>query len=221
MRKTAIILGATGLTGNLLLWELIEDDRYEIIKLFSRKKIEGLPSKVIQFIGNILELENFKNDFTADDVFCCIGTTLKKTPDKSVYKNIDFGIPVAAVKLSKANHIKTFIVISAMGANSKSNLFYNKTKGEMEQAVLKEQIPNTYILRPSIIDGVRKEKRALEKIGISFFKLMNPFLIGNLKKIRIIKAITIAKAMLILANSKPIKMKIITSDKIQEITELN
>ena len=78
MKKTAIILGASGLTGTILLEKLIKDDRYGTIKLFSRSKIEGLPVKVKQYIGNLLELEKFKEDFTADEVHCCIGTTAKK-----------------------------------------------------------------------------------------------------------------------------------------------
>ena len=90
MKKTAILLGATGLTGSLLLNELIGDEGYEKIKLFSRKKIDNLPSKVVQIIGDIANLEKFKNDFTGDVVFCCIGTTAKKTPDKVLYKNIDY-----------------------------------------------------------------------------------------------------------------------------------
>ena len=114
MKKTAIILGASGLTGGLLLEKLIVDDRYESIKLFSRSSIKGLPNKVKQYIGDLLELAQFKNDFTGDEVYCCIGTTAKKTPDKSLYRNIDYGIPVAAAKLAKANGINTFLVISAM-----------------------------------------------------------------------------------------------------------
>ena len=78
MKKTAIILGATGLTGNHILHQLIEDKNYETIKLFSRSKIDGLPKKVTQFIGDILDLAKFKADFTADEVYCCIGTTAKK-----------------------------------------------------------------------------------------------------------------------------------------------
>jgi|TARA_B110000037_G_scaffold29030_1_gene34598 hypothetical protein len=78
MKKTAIILGASGLTGHLLLQKLIDDDRYDHIKLFSRSKIEGLPSKVTQFIGDLLKLEQFKAVFRADEVYCCIGTTTKK-----------------------------------------------------------------------------------------------------------------------------------------------
>ncbi|MEP1366976.1 NAD(P)H-binding protein, partial [Maribacter dokdonensis] len=201
MKKTAIILGASGLTGGLLLEKLIVDDRYESIKLFSRSSIKGLPNKVKQYIGNLLELEQFKNDFTGDEVYCCIGTTAKKTPDKSLYRDIDYGIPVAAAKLAKANGINTFLVISAMGANKKSSVFYNRTKGEMEQEVLNQAIPRTSILRPSLIGGERNEQRLLEKIGLVVFKVIQPLFIGPLKKYRIINADSIAQAMLNLANT--------------------
>lgn len=213
MKKTAIILGATGLTGSILLKKLLNDNRYEIIKLFSRKKIDGLPSKVKQFVGDILDLENFKQDFTADEVFCCIGTTAKKTPDKTLYKKIDFGIPVTAAKLSKANGIPAFLVVSALGANATSTIFYNKTKGEMEQAVLSEKIERTHILQPSIISGNRQEKRIGEKIGLFAFKLLQPLFLGKLKKYRITEAEHIAQTMINLANSTSTKT-IITSDQI-------
>ena len=216
MKKTAIILGASGLTGSLLLIKLIDDKRYKTIKLFSRKRIEGLPSKVIQFTGNLLELESFKPDFTADEVYCCIGTTAKKTPDKKLYKAIDYGIPVAAAKLSKENSIKTYCVVSANGANPKSSIFYNKTKGEMEREVLSEKIENTYILQPSIIRGNRKEQRLGEKIGLVIFKILQPLFFGKLIKYSITEAEHIAQAMINLANSTS-KTQIITSEKIKEI----
>ncbi|HSQ46936.1 MAG TPA: NAD(P)H-binding protein [Lutibacter sp.] len=219
MGKTAIILGASGLTGQELLRKLIIDERYQTIKLFSRKKTENTSSKVIEIVGDLLTLKNFKEDFIADEVFVCIGTTAKKTPDKIMYKNIDFGIPAAAAKLAKENHIPTFIVVSAMGANAKSSVFYNKTKGEMEQAVLSEKIPYTYILRPSIIGGNRNENRPMEKIGIAIFKLLQPLMVGKLKKYRIIEAENIAKTMMYLANEKP-EIQIIESDKIQELALL-
>jgi uncharacterized protein YbjT (DUF2867 family) len=210
MKKTAIILGATGLTGAILLEKLLKDDRYKTIKLFSRKEIDGLPSKVTQFVGDILELEQFKKDFTADEVFCCIGTTAKKTPDKALYKKIDFGIPVTASKLSKANGIPAFLVISALGANAQSSIFYSKTKGEMEQAVLSEKIEKMHILQPSIIGGDRQENRVGENIGLNVFQFLQPLLLGKLKKYRITKAEDIAKAMINLANSTATKTRITT-----------
>ena len=219
MKKTAIILGASGLTGGLLLEKLIVDDRYESIKLFSRSSIKGLPNKVKQYIGDLLELEQFKNDFTGDEVYCCIGTTAKKTPDKSLYRDIDYGIPVAAAKLAKANGITTFLVISAMGANKKSSVFYNRTKGEMEQEVLNQAIPRTSILRPSLIGGERNEQRLLEKIGLVVFKVIQPLFIGPLKKYRIINADSIAQAMLNLANTTSNTDVIITSNDIEQLAK--
>jgi len=221
MKKTAIILGATGLTGSILLQKLIEDDRYDSIKLFSRSKMEGLPKKVTQFIGNLLKLEQFKTDFNADEVFCCIGTTTKKTPNKVLYKQIDYGIPLTAAKLSKENNINTFLVISAMGSDKKSSVFYNRTKGEMEYDVLQQNIKNTYILRPSLIGGERNESRILEKIGLFVFKIIQPLFIGKLKKYSIINAESIAQTMIILANGTSNAEVIIMSEDIKELSKNN
>lgn len=219
MKKTAIILGATGLTGNILLQKLIEDDRYESIKLFSRSKIDNLPNKVKQFIGDLLKLEQFKTDFKADEVYCCIGTTKAKTPDKQKYKQIDYGIPVTAAKLSKENNINTFLVVSALGANANSAVFYNKTKGEMERDVKKQNIKNTFIFRPSLIGGEREEQRTLEKIGLTIFKIIQPLFIGSLKQYKITEPENMAQAMINLANSTSYVDDIITSNDIKRITK--
>ena len=117
-RKTAIVLGGTGLTGNLLIKRLLADESYACIKLFSRKASGIKSEKIEEFIGDLLQLEHFKDDFTADEVFCCIGTTSAKTRDRSVYKAIDFGIPSAAARLARENKIPTFLVISSMGVGS-------------------------------------------------------------------------------------------------------
>lgn len=217
MKKTAIILGASGLTGSVLLEKLLKDERYENIKLFSRSKIDDVPNKVTQFIGDLLELNQFEKDFTGDEVYCCIGTTLKKTPDKTLYKQIDYGIPVAAAKLSKKNNIATFLVISALGADANSTVFYNKTKGKMEQDVLQQQIKNTFILRPSLIGGNRNETRILEKIGLMVFKIIQPLFIGSLKKYKITEAEHIATAMIKLANTTNTNEVFITSTNIKQI----
>ena len=221
MKKTAIIIGATGLTGTCLLQKLIKDNRYDSIKLFSRSKIEGLSNKVTQFIGNLLELDQFKENFKADEVFCCIGTTAKKTPNKALYRQIDYGIPVAAAKVSKENNINTFLVISALGANKESSVFYNRTKGDMEFEVLQQNIKNTYILRPPLIGGKRNEHRILEKIGLFVFRIIQPLFIGNLEQYKIINAESIAQAMIILANNKSKSEVIITSNDIKKIVSNN
>ncbi|MFK7833779.1 MAG: NAD(P)H-binding protein [Winogradskyella sp.] len=221
MKKTALILGASGLTGSYVLQKLIADERYDTIKLISRSKLKDQPAKVSQFIGDLLDLEQFKTDFIADEVYCCIGTTKSKTPDKTLYKKIDYGIPVSASKLAKINGIETFLVISSIGADKNSTTFYTKTKGEMEQDVLKQNIKNTYVLRPSLIGGQRHEKRTLEHMGLKFFKVIQPLLIGPLKKYRIVKAETIATAMIHLANSNQQQTNIINSEDIQQLGNNN
>lgn len=217
MGKTAIVLGASGLTGNCLLEILLKDERYETVKLFSRSSISIKHPKIKEYIGDLLELMSFKEQFYGDEVFCCIGTTQKKTPDKEQYRQIDFGIPVTAAKLAKENGIDTFLVISSMGANPKGGTFYIRTKGEMELAVLSESIENTYILRPSIIGGKRNEKRAFEKIGITVFKSLEFLLFGKLRKYRLIEASTIAQAMYNLANNKRKINPILESDHIAKL----
>ena len=216
MGKTAIILGATGLTGNLLLEKLIADKNYSKIKLFSRNSVDVSSGKIEEFIIDLLALKDSINDFVADEVFCCIGTTAAKTKDKKLYKAIDYGIPVTAAKIAKENDIATFIVMSSMGADANSSVFYNRTKGEMERDVLKQSIKNTYVLRPSLIGGNRNEFRLGEKIGKGIMRIFNPLLVGSLEKYKMIHPEKIANCMRILANTKP-NQTIFSSDNIQEI----
>jgi|SRR5690554_618335 len=213
--KTAIIIGATGLTGGLLLEELLKDASFEKIKIFSRSSVKIADAKIEEHLIDMFELEKHSDKFTADVVFCCIGTTKAKTPDRETYKKIDYGIPVAAAKLTKQNGISTFIVISALGADVKSNVFYNKVKGEMQRDILSQKIQNTYILQPSLIVGDRNESRLGEDLASVFMRIFG-FLIP--KKYKMIKAQTIAEAMHIIAKENYSK-EIITSDEIREIVD--
>lgn len=215
MKKTAILLGATGLTGSLLFNQLIDDNTFEKIKVFSRSPIGIRSEKVEEYLVDLLKLENQQQHFKGDVVFCCIGTTKAKTPDKNLYRKIDYGIPVTAAGLAKQNDIPKFIVISSLGANPKSSVFYSKTKGEMERDVLNAAIPETYILRPSLIVGKRNENRFGEKLGSIFLNIFG-FLIP--KKYKVIQAKTISKAMLYLGK-ETYSEEIIPSDEIKKIVK--
>ncbi len=216
MAKTAIILGATGLTGGILLNLLIDDPTYSKIKIFGRTSVEKVGPKIEERLIDMLQLETYKPDFMADVLFCCIGTTNAKTPDKELYRKIDYGVPVTAAKLCKHNEIDTIVVISAMRANVNSNVFYNKTKGEMQRDVFREGIKNCYIVQPSLIGGARKENRLGEriaKIGMSVFDFLVP------KQYKIIQPEAIALAMFRLADKGYLET-IITSEKIKEIADV-
>ncbi|AXT61504.1 NAD-dependent epimerase/dehydratase family protein [Aquimarina sp. AD10] len=216
MSKTAIILGATGLTGSILLKMLIEDTRYHKIKLFSRKGCGITHPKIEEHLIDMLQLRDQAEKFTADEVFCCIGTTNAKTPNKELYHQIDYGIPVSAARLCKTNTINTLIIVSALGADSESRIFYNRTKGEMEKAVLEFDISKTHILQPSLIAGKRNEKRFGEYFFKIVMKIMNSLFLGPLKKYRSIHPETIVSAMIWLANHEFNEQKIV-SDKIKAL----
>ncbi len=213
MPKTAIILGATGLVGGKLLQLLLKDSRYDKVKLFSRTSCDISHPKIEEHLGDLFRLEQFAEAFTGEVVFCCIGTTKAKTPDKDKYRKIDYGIPVAAAKLAKQNNIAAFQVISAMGADPASSTFYNKIKGEMEQEVLAVGVKNTYVFQPSLLGGDRNEKRFGERMA-QFFMGVFSFLIP--KKYEIIEPETIARAMMNVAETGYEKERI-SSSEIKEI----
>jgi len=200
MSKTAIVLGATGLTGNYLVENLLQDSRYTKVKVFARRKTGHDHPRLEEHLCDLLNIKEYQNHFTGDEVFCCIGTTAAKTPDKELYKAIDYGIPVHTAALCKTKGIPTFLVVSALGASTQSRIFYNRLKGEMEEAVLEKGPERIFILQPSLIEGKRSEKRTGEWIGKQLFKAGNFLLRGPLKKYRSIHARDIAVAMIKLAN---------------------
>lgn len=216
--KKAIILGATGLTGGLLLKSLLADDRYLNIIVFTRSPLGFTHPKLTEIQCDLLKLEAQQTHFTADEVFCCIGTTKAKTPDKALYKAIDFGIPVSAAQLCKKNDIPAFLVVSAMGADPSSRVFYNKIKGEMEAAVLQLGLPKTHILQPSLIGGDRNESRPGEYLGKQLMKVLDFLMVGPLKKYKTIAPENIAATMIWLANN-PYAETRLTSDIITKIAK--
>ncbi len=210
--KTTIVLGATGLTGGILLQFLLNDDRYGKVRLFSRSSVGFEHPGMEEHLGDLRDGSAFQNNFKADTVFCCIGTTKSKTPNKAWYKNVDYGIPVRAAELCKKNGIGTFLVVSALGANPKSRIFYNRIKGEMEAAVIKMNLPKTHILQPSLIGGKRKEKRIGEWIFKQFMKVAKLVMVGPLEKYRAIQPETLAKCLIWLDNHEYDQIRIPSSE---------
>jgi uncharacterized protein YbjT (DUF2867 family) len=214
MSKTALVIGATGLTGSELIHLLIKDTDYTTVKIFGRRKTGFSHPKIEEYVTDLFNPISYENDFTGDVAFCCIGTTAKKTPNKDLYRKIDFGIPVALAELCKKNNVSHFIAISALGANKSSSVFYNRTKGEMEETLLATSLKRLNILRPSLIVGNRQEFRLGEKIASHVMGVAQLFMIGSLKKYRPIEASVIAGAMLHLSNT-PSSDVIIESDEIK------
>lgn len=216
MGKSAIILGATGLTGGNLLNYVLNDSYYDKVLVFGRRSLGIDHPKLTEYIVDLLQLRNEKEIFKSDVVFCCVGTTKAKTPNKGTYKDIDCGIPVAAAELCKKNGIPCFIVMSSSGANENSLIFYSRIKGEMELAVLAQEIPQTYVLQPSLIMGSRNEYRVGEVLFKRLMNFIDPLLVGQFKRYQSIQSKTIAFAMSVLPKSNRLS-GIIPSNIIRDI----
>ncbi len=206
--KKAILFGASGFVGSYLLHDLLQSDSYEEVTVVVRKPLEVQHLKLKTVIAHYETLAQHQNELVADDVFIALGTTKKKTPDEKIYYQIDHDYPVLAAQLTKANGAKSVLMVSAVGANVNSSIFYVKTKGETERDVIAVDFEHTHIFQPSMIMGNRAESRPLEKVFIGIFSIVNLLLIGKLNKYKGISAKDIAKSMFTAAQQPAEKVKV-------------
>lgn len=198
--KTALIAGASGLVGGHLLSILLESDRYEKIVSIGRRKLDMEHSKLTQQIVDFNNIE--LDEQNIDDVFCCLGTTMKKAGSKEKFRLVDFQYPLNIASCFLTGGAYRFLLVSSMGAKSSSNIFYNSVKGEVEIAVNKLGYSRTDIFRPSLLLGARGESRFAEDIGKIGMKLLGFLFVGSLKNYKAIKSIKVARAMLYFAQEE-------------------
>ena len=217
MNKTAIIIGASGLIGRELLSLLLEQKEFENVKIFVRKSLGVQHNKLTEIITDFSSLQSISKSINGDVIFCCLGSTKSKTPDLSDYKKVDHDYPLFFANEGIKNGLDQFHLVSALGANAKSSNFYTKMKGETEDELKHLSIPSIFIYQPSFLNGNRTENRPLEKVVLFIMKLIDPLLVGNLKKYQSINAITVAKAMIneSIKNKKGIFVH--KSDQIKEL----
>ena len=214
--KTALVFGSSGLVGSHLVRLMNKNSNYEKIKLFVRSTSEIKTSKIEIINTDFNNLSNHKEDINGDDCFFCVGTTKKKTPDKDEYRRIEYDIPVEIAKIAKSNSINSFFYVSSGFADPKSSSAYLKNKGQVEEELIKLNFSILGIMRPSFLLGNRKEKRPGEEVGIFFFKIFSPLLLGPLKKMRPIQSEKVAKVMINVANEN-LKKTIFESNEIAEL----
>lgn len=215
--KKAIIIGASGLIGSSLTRILLNDSRVREVVALVRKSLNIHHPKLTEHVVDFDDERSYAAYVNGDALFCCLGTTKKKSPDQAVYRKVDFDYPLSFAKIASANSVDQFHLVSALCADSQSVIFYNRLKGELEEAVKGIRFKRICIYQPSLLDGAREESRPMEKVGISAMRILNPLLIGPLKKYRSIKASTVAKAMAITAHENLDGIFIYPSDKIKEI----
>jgi uncharacterized protein YbjT (DUF2867 family) len=216
--KTALIFGSTGLIGNLLLDEIIQSDKYQKIKIFVRQPIEISHSKLEEFAVDFSKPETFSEQITGDDLFICLGTTIKKAGSVREMEIIDRELPVKLASIAFSNSVKRIAVVSSIGANPESRNYYLRIKGEMEQAIRELRFNHTAIVRPSILLGERKEKRASENAGKVLMKVFHPLLLGKMRKYRGIHGRDVAKAMIAIMQLAP-GIYVFESDELQKMAD--
>jgi uncharacterized protein YbjT (DUF2867 family) len=194
--KEAILVGATGLIGNSLLQQLLEEDAYTKITAVVRRKLPNVHPKLKQVVTDFDDLNARSEEIRGDVVFCALGTTNSKTPDKAQYRKIDYQYPLDIARIAQHNGATQYHLVSSMGADPSSSFFYTRLKGEVEHDLQQIPFKSIHIYRPSLLDGDRKEHRTAESFMTGFMRIINPLLVGSLKKYRSIRAEKVASAMI-------------------------
>jgi uncharacterized protein YbjT (DUF2867 family) len=218
-KRTAMLFGATGLVGSHLLEILIKEKEYAKIILFSRKPVKAVSPKIKEIITDFRDLKQLEGNFKSGDLFCCLGTTIKKAKSKESFRQVDFDLPVVLASVASGKTLNRFVGISSIGANAESRNFYLRTKGEMEQAVRGILGEKAVFVRPSILLGMRNEHRFGEILGKWFTVLLSPVLVGKLSRYKGIQASDVARAMIYLALHGT-ESSIIESDQLQKLSKI-
>lgn len=216
--KTALVFGATGLTGGFVTELLEQDDRYKEVIIFTRIPVSTKAGKTRQITFDPADIQAITHLVKGDHLFCCIGTTIKKAGSRKIFFETDHNLVIEIAKAAVSNHVKSFGLISSIGANPNSGNFYLRTKGQVEESLKRQAFPIISILRPSMLLGIRHEYRMMEEWGKTLAKLISPLMSGRLRKYRPVHAATVAEAMILSAFSGD-GIHILESDQIENIRE--
>ncbi|MGF9700323.1 oxidoreductase [Paenibacillus sp. MABNR03] len=200
LERKAIVIGATGLVGSILVHSLLRQPEYGLVRIFVRQQLELEHPKLEQHLVDWDRLEDAKDLFRGmDDLYCCLGTTIKKAGSQENFRKVDYHYPVEAAKLAIHQGVTQMLVISSMGASPSSRVFYSRTKGELEEALSSIGFRSLHIFRPSLILGDRSETRIGEQLAAHLMKFLDRWMRGRAAKYRAIHASTIARAMINMA----------------------
>lgn len=194
--RRALVAGATGLVGGHLVRQLIDDAASSRIVALTRRPLHGLSSLKLDVVDtNFDTLDGALQDIAADDAYCTLGTTIKVAGSQAAFRKVDHDYIVAFARAAKAAGAKRFMLVSAIGADPASSIFYSRVKGETERDVEALGFEALHIFRPGILLGERAERRLLEQIGMELSPFINALMLGPARAYRAITAETVARAM--------------------------
>ena len=212
--KTALITGYSGLIGRQLLSLLLEDDRYGQVIAVGRRNLDIKHPKLSQQIIDFTDIH--LNNTHIDDVFCCLGTTMKKAGSQEKFRLVDFQYPVSIASYGLKIGAKRMLLVSSLGANEKSMVFYSKVKGEVEKAISRLGYSRVDIFRPSLLLGPRDDARLAEDLGKGLMKVFGFLFVGPLKDYKAIAGSKVASAMLYFAKDEGSGIYIHSSGELQK-----
>ncbi len=192
--RTALLAGATGLTGGHLLTALLGNPEFSKVTALVRKPTLAPHDKLDEMVVDFASLPTLPR---ADAAFCCLGTTIKKAGSQAAFRQVDFDFVVAFATAARASGCQQFLVVSAIGADVKSSVFYSRVKGEAEVALRGIGFATLHIFQPSFLVGERAEIRPGERLGIAAFSVVAPLMAGPLRKYRPVAARDVALAMML------------------------
>ena len=196
MQKTALLAGASGLIGSQLLPLLLASERYAKVIVVGRKAVPVLHPKLMQVVTDLDKLDEVRLKLIADDVYCCLGTTMRQAGSKEAFFKVDFLYVVTLAAITASNFAAQLLVVSSMGADAKSRVYYSRVKGEMEAAVAQAPFRAIHIFRPSLLLGERAQPRLGERLAAAVLGLLRPVMNGPLLKYQPVTGAAVAAAML-------------------------
>lgn len=215
--RTALLAGATGLTGRHVLAYLFERDTYSRVITVGRRKPEVNHPKLTAYEGAFNRLDEILANDRVDDIYSCLGTTMKKAGSRPAFYKVDFEYVVNLAEYGVDNGAQQFLLISSAGASAQSSSFYIRVKGQVENAVRNLNYRGVHILRPSLLTGQRDESRQGEQIVEMLLKMAGPLMLGPLQKYRPIEARIVAAAMLSIGSADIPGVFFYESDEIDAI----
>lgn len=211
--KRALIAGATGLVGHQLLDLLCKDPSYGEVIVITRRPLSLPDGKARNLVVDFDHLRDYADQLAVDDVYCCLGTTMKKAGSREAFRKVDYDFPLTVAQITKDLGAERFLLVSALGANTESTFFYNRVKGEVEQAIAAVGFTAFHIFRPSFLAGNREEKRTGEQFALAVTGLFG-FVIP--KRYKSIEAGRVAGAMLMAAKETQSGLFVHESDEMQK-----
>ncbi len=215
--ETAIVAGATGLIGRHLLERLSAGGRFAKIVALVRKPQADVPPGVSSLVVDFDHVASLNAPFRDATVFCALGTTMKQAGSQESFRRVDYEYVTGLAKRAAEGGCRRLCLVSALGADASSSVFYNRVKGEAEDAIRKLPIPAVEIIRPSLLLGDRQEFRLAERLTATASRAFSFAFAGPLKRYRPIEADTVAAAMVAVSGEAPKGVRVFESEEIAAI----